>query len=200
MLDPVYWFDVRRYIHRPEIGIFEVNVKVLMDSVLSLLWRQNGHDGVSNHQPHDCLLNRPCRRRSKKTSKLRVTGLCMGNSPGTGEFPAQMASNAENVSIWWRHHVIILSLMMPMLAWFICMTNYTEVHQNLAAIPMGTIYTTSWIWNWHAINCHMIRINVSLRPIVHHHSTYLQPTWFSWESPSWWKHHTHVAYSLSGVR
>ena len=23
----------------------------------------------------------------------------------TGEFPVQMASNAENVSIWWRHHV-----------------------------------------------------------------------------------------------
>ena len=39
-----------------------------------------------------------------KTSKLRVTGLCVGNSPGTGEFPAQMASYAENVSIWWRHH------------------------------------------------------------------------------------------------
>ena len=39
-----------------------------------------------------------------KTSKLRVTGLCAGNSLGTGEFPAQMASNAENVSIWWRHH------------------------------------------------------------------------------------------------
>ena len=32
---------------------------------------------------------------------------CDGNSPGTGEFPAQMASNAENVSIWWRHHVAI---------------------------------------------------------------------------------------------
>ena len=32
------------------------------------------------------------------------TGLFAGNSPGTGEFPAQMASNAENVSIWWRHH------------------------------------------------------------------------------------------------
>ena len=43
------------------------------------------------------------RRESKKTSKLRVTGLCAGNSPVTGEFPAQMASNAENVSIWWRH-------------------------------------------------------------------------------------------------
>ena len=35
----------------------------------------------------------------QKTSKLRVTGLCDGNSPLTGEFPAQRASNAENVSI-----------------------------------------------------------------------------------------------------
>ena len=43
----------------------------------------------------------------EKTSKLRVNGLCAGNSPVTGEFPAQMASNAENVSIWWRHHVIM---------------------------------------------------------------------------------------------
>ena len=50
------------------------------------------------------VLNRLFRRRSKKTSKLRVTGLCAGNSPGTGEFPTQMASYAENVSIWWRHH------------------------------------------------------------------------------------------------
>ena len=40
----------------------------------------------------------------QKKSKPRVTGLCVGNSPGTGEFPGQMASNAENVSIWWRHH------------------------------------------------------------------------------------------------
>ena len=67
-------------------------------------WRHNGRDSVSNPQPHDCLLNRLFRRRSKKTSKLHVTGLCAGNSPGTGEFPAQMASYAENVSIWWRHH------------------------------------------------------------------------------------------------
>ena len=57
-----------------------------------------------NHQPRDCLLNRLFRRRSKKTAKHRVTGLCAGNSPVTGEFPAQRASYAENVSIWWRHH------------------------------------------------------------------------------------------------
>ena len=53
----------------------------------SLQWRHNGCHGVSNHQPHDCLLNRWFRRRSKKTSKLRDTGLCAGNSPVTGEFP-----------------------------------------------------------------------------------------------------------------
>ena len=44
------------------------------------------------------------RHRSKKTSKLRATGLCEGNSPVTGEFPSQRASNAENVSVWWCHH------------------------------------------------------------------------------------------------
>ena len=62
-------------------------------------------DGVSNHQPHDCLLNRLFRRRSKKTSKLRVTDLCAGNLPVTGEFPAQRARNADFFfSIWRRHH------------------------------------------------------------------------------------------------
>ena len=74
------------------------------DLYSTLPWRHNGRDSVSNHQPRHCLLNGLFRRRSKKTSKLRVTGLCAGNSPVTGEFPAQMASNAENVSIWWRHH------------------------------------------------------------------------------------------------
>ena len=64
-------------------------------------WRHDGCDSISNHQPHNCHV---FRRRSKKTSKLRITGLCAGNSPVTGEFPAQRASNAENISIWWCHH------------------------------------------------------------------------------------------------
>ena len=46
----------------------------------------------------------------KETSKLRVTGLCEGNSPVTGEFPAQTAINAVNVSIWWRHHTVLENL------------------------------------------------------------------------------------------
>ena len=61
----------------------------------SLQWRYNVSDDVSNHQPHDCLLNRVFRSRSKKTSKLRVTGLCEGNSPVTGEFPSQWDSKVE---------------------------------------------------------------------------------------------------------
>ena len=48
----------------------------------TLQWRHNDHDCVSNHQPHGCLFNCLFRRRSKKTSNLRVTGLCVGNSPG----------------------------------------------------------------------------------------------------------------------
>ena len=54
---------------------------VWLITFVALRWRHNGRDSVSNHQPHDCLLNRLFRRRSKKTSKLRVTGLCVGNSP-----------------------------------------------------------------------------------------------------------------------
>ena len=50
-------------------------------------WRHNDHDCASNHQPRGCLLNRLFRRRSKKTSELRVTGLCVGNSPGPVNSP-----------------------------------------------------------------------------------------------------------------
>ena len=60
-------------------------------STLCDLWasqcRHNERDGVSNHQPHDCFFKRLFRRRSKKTSKLRVTGLCERNSRVTGESP-----------------------------------------------------------------------------------------------------------------
>ena len=82
-----------------------------MDKMTSLQWRHNVHDGVPNHLPHDCVYSRLFRRRSKKTWKLRVTDLCTGNSPETGEFPLQRAINAENVSIWWRHHDDDLSIL-----------------------------------------------------------------------------------------
>ena len=70
----------------------------------SLQSRHNEHDGISNHQPHDCKLNHLLRRRSKKTSKLRITGRWDGNSLATGEFPAQMPVTQKTfhlmMSLW----------------------------------------------------------------------------------------------------
>ena len=65
---------------------------------ITLHLRHSGCDGVSNHQHHDCLLKRLFWRRSKKTSKLRVTGFVLGIHR------SQRANNTENVSIWWRRH------------------------------------------------------------------------------------------------
>ena len=55
--------------------------------VMTLQWRHNEHDGISNHQPRDCLFNHSFRRRSKKTSKLHVTGLCVGEFTGERWIP-----------------------------------------------------------------------------------------------------------------
>ena len=71
----------------------------------TLHWRHDERNVVLNHQLNECLFNRLFRRRSMKNSKLRAAGLCAGNSPLTGEFLAQRASNAGKVSIWCRHHV-----------------------------------------------------------------------------------------------
>ena len=72
----------------------------------TLQWRHNGPDCVSNHLPHDCLLKRSFRRRSKKTSKLRVTGLCTGihrrsvNSPHKGPVTRKMFPIDDVIMIW----------------------------------------------------------------------------------------------------
>ena len=52
-----------------------------------LQWRHNERDDVSNHRRH-CLLKSLFMRRSKKISRLRVTGHCKGNPPVTGGFPS----------------------------------------------------------------------------------------------------------------
>ena len=89
------------------------------------------------------------RRRSKKTSKLRVAGLCEGNSAVTGEFPAQRASNAENVSIWWRHHVspsdwhtwTLKCFRSPFMKWR--SAKFVGWHQEIA------VYTPKWTPQWY---------------------------------------------------
>ena len=91
----------------PRSQSYKFNVgllSVFREIAVTLPWRHYELAGVSNHQPHDCLPKRLFTRRSKKTSKLRIAGRCVGNSSVTGDLPAQRTSNAENVSIWWRHH------------------------------------------------------------------------------------------------
>ena len=68
-----------------------MSFRVTSQEVWPLQWRHNECHGVSNHRRLHCLLNCWYRPRSKKTPKLRITGLCVGNSPVTGKFPAQKA-------------------------------------------------------------------------------------------------------------
>ena len=70
-----------------------------------LQWRHNERDGVSEHWRLGCLFNRLFWCTSKKTSKLRVSGLCEGNPPVTGGFPSQRTSYTENVSVWWHYRI-----------------------------------------------------------------------------------------------
>ena len=76
----------------------------------SLRWHHNERDGVWNARCLHCFLICLFRHRSKKTSKLRVTRLCSGKSPVTGEFPAQKASNAEMYPFDDRLHVLLTLL------------------------------------------------------------------------------------------
>ena len=79
---PTDLYDHPRLMKTPHIWL------VLFSSIgFSLQRRNNERDGVSNHSRLECLLNRLLRRRSKKTSKLRVIGLCEGNSTVTGNSP-----------------------------------------------------------------------------------------------------------------
>ena len=68
-------------------GFCEFTAYPMIHLTGTLQWRNNGREGVSNHQPHYCLLNRLYRRKSKKTSKLCGTGHCAGKSPVTGDSP-----------------------------------------------------------------------------------------------------------------
>ena len=92
-----------------------------------LQWRHNGHDCVSNHWPRHCLLNRLLRHRSKKTS-----------------VSAQMTSNAENVSIWWRHHAncfLITSLFwISLCPWNVVLFNLVIIFKgNLRSFISGLV-------------------------------------------------------------
>ena len=104
--------------------------------ITSLLWRHNGRDSVSNHKPHHCLLNRLFGRKSKKTSKLRVTGLCAGNSqwPVTRNiFPFDDVIMCSSQCIMW--FINIVQSLTPPHTWTLWIT-YLAI---TFLIPIGII-------------------------------------------------------------
>ena len=126
------------------------------DIWITLQWLHNGRD----HQLHDCLLNRLFRRISKKTSNLRVTGLCAGNSPVTAEFPAQRAGNVENRSIWWRHHALFQCPVVHRMVHVVRLWNrdkmanilLTEVSDSFSCVKF--VYTYKKYRHWRFIISH----------------------------------------------
>ena len=106
-------------------------------------------------------------RRSKKTSKLRVTGLYQGNSLGTGEFPAQRARTAENVFIWWRHHGFYLFDLTVFIQGISCSSEWRIkllIANNCAYfMDRAKLETTKWIELdcWYYTLPAMKRINYS---------------------------------------
>ena len=119
-----YRLNLITHIDDQRFGALIVEIKCIAintSETSSLQWRHNERNGVWNHRCLHCLCNCCFRRRSKKISKLRLTGLCAGNSPVTGEFPTRKTSNAENGAIWWRHYV------------------WTITHVTLVAVAAKTI-------------------------------------------------------------
>ena len=128
-------------------------------AIFSLQWRHNEPDSVSNHQSHDCLLNRLFRRRPKKTPKLHVTRLCEGNSPMTGEFPhkgpvTRKMFPFDDVIMWWF-------TLIPFASWFLLPAlplNYALSCSENGLVPQERIKTISvkinlfsnkkWAWKW----------------------------------------------------
>ena len=101
---------------------------------VALKWSHVGHNGISNHRCLNCLLNRLVRCRSRK-----------GNYPVTGEFPAQRACNAENISIWSHHHGIWLSL--HLCGWqCYCTLELSVLRHILSTICMGLLQNKHQLW------------------------------------------------------
>ena len=124
--------------------------------------------GFSNHRRLDCLYRRLFRRRSKKTSKLSVTGLCEENSQVTGEFPTQRISNAENISIWWRHHDSNT------------LFYFSEIKQCITVVMMTSSkgYVTWWGHTWRAINTSIPRPTWSVYFLVKMSQLIVQRWWY----------------------
>ena len=95
-------FDLRFWkSHFLRSSLVMYDLEILLRYPHSFHWRHNDRGGVSDHQPCDCLLSCSFRRRSKKTLKLRVTGLCAGNSPHKGPVTRKMFPFDDVIMRYW---------------------------------------------------------------------------------------------------
>ena len=108
----------------------------------SLRWRHNERDSVSNHQPHGCLLNGLLRRRSKKTSNPRVTGLCVGNSPGPVNSPHKGPDTRKCFHL-------MTSSCYPGLWWPRFLSAYRILGYNefIIIVTQGRCQSPWWVWS-----------------------------------------------------
>ena len=121
-------------------------------------WRHNGSDGVPNHQPQNGLLNRLFRIRSKKTSKLRVTGRWPVNSPHKWPVTRKMFPFDDvimNKNITWSimdYYETYVCAYFPMQAWKILLLKEQLMHLCMKSLLISRntwkeiIYVRSWIW------------------------------------------------------
>ena len=119
-LTRLYQFSFNQFRWRPFISTLSKQCKTIT-IVTSLQKRHNERDGVSNHQPRECLLNSLIRCRSKKTSKLRVTGLCAGNLPHKGPVTRKMFPFDDVIMFSFTTRLI--SIYTDCLSWSCALTN-----------------------------------------------------------------------------
>ena len=81
--------------------------RLFLDSSQShqtLQWRHNERDGISNHQPRDCLFNRLFKAQIKENIKAPRHWPSWGEFTGDRWIPRTKGQYHGKASIWWRHH------------------------------------------------------------------------------------------------
>ena len=134
------------------------------------------------------------RRRSKKTAKPGVTGPCAGNSPVAGEFPAQRASNAENVYIWRPHHGKRMQLSSCSFPYWFMGCNMHGCSSDVADIwnHAGYLMTATWVplkptgvmWNCRQLKLCLLVVLAGSRLYGDAGDKNIGLAYFSWAK--WW--------------
>ena len=143
-------FSPATWLHHPGYGLDMLSVSYRREwhrtstvkCLYALHWRHNESDGVSNHQPHDCLLNGLFRRRSKKTPKLRVTGRWPVNSPHKGPVTRKIFPLDD----------VIIGVISGILQRWDTVTLLHFVQRNV--LPVATLITARYIW--HQFHCDLM--------------------------------------------